>query len=291
MFSSLMEDKKKLLAVCGIIVAVVIGAFYILSAQAGAINVNVEGGGGSGTSVSARPYIDYITEDGRILRVYLDTNEKYWVDPNTGELIPYEQGLHWVVPGTISKIVYVNVGFDVTASGKYLKDIDNDGYMEVTLTITSYFNDNDTDTSDYYYVFNNHQVTVDLNAGPSSSTPGTYSGNIQSGNKDIQTIFDTVWGESPVQEGLYYPKYSVSVTVNATSVWGDNLQKSASKTYDHSQIGSWQWKVAELGVSLGSASASTQSVLSFFSSTEGFLSILVAIGIIMFIVLVAKRED
>ena len=286
------EGHYKLLAIIGAAL-IIIGIVTIMLPESKGIEIGSESSQGASTTASVRPYIDYKTADGRVLRVYLDTGEKYWVNPD-GSLTPY--GQVWVVPGTISQITQVKVGFDVTVTGKYLRDVDNDGNMEVTLTVTSWFDDNDTATNDYYYCFQNHQITLDIAASPSSASGGSASQNIDSGYKDIQTIYDTVWGGTPAAEAIYWPYYKAQVSVNATSVWNENLEDSGSASWDKNTIGSWQWKVSELSVSIGSASAGTQSMVNPLSYalpgvdkfTLGLITIV--IGGLLVAVYVVKKE-
>lgn len=284
MFSELDLKYKAII----LIAIVVIGftAYQILYAGSGVVSAEAKSGDSS-TSVSARPYVDYKTADGRILRVYLDDNSKYWVNPD-GSLTPYTTQT-WTVTGTLSQITQVRYGFDLSLSGKYLKDLNNDGSQDISVTVNSYVDDNDTVTTDHYSVFNNYQVTYQIG---SPSSGGSGSESIQSNFIDIQNIFDTAWGGTPSQDAIYWPNYHVDVSVNATSYWGDPLQKTASGDYDHSQIGDWQWKQAELGVSLGSASSSTQSYLDFssLSGGEGILIIFFAIAVIISVLLFV-RED
>jgi hypothetical protein len=270
-----------------IVAIIIIGfvAYQMLYQKSGKITAEAKSGDSS-TSVTARPYIDYKTSDGRILRVYLDDGSKYWVNPD-GSLTPYTAQT-WTVPGTLTAISQVRYGFDLTLTGKYLKDINGDGSQDITVTVNSYVDDNDTDTTDHYIVFNNYVVTYQVGT---PSAGGSSLQTIQSSFITIDNIFSTVWGGSPVQDGLYYPKYHVDVTVNATGYWGSALTQTASADYDRTQIGDWQWKQAELGVTLGSASSSTQSLFNVsIGSGEGLLIIMVAIGVIIG-VLVFTRED
>ncbi len=268
------------------VIAIAFAGYQLFYKGSGTVTAEAKNGD-STTSVSARPYVDYKTADGKILRVYLDDNSRYWVNPD-GSLTPYTTQT-WTVPETLSAITQVRYGFDLTLNGKYLKDLNSDGQQDIEVTVNSYVDDNDTDSADHYSVFNNYQTTYQIGT---SSSGGSGSENIQSGFIDIQTIFDTVWGGSPGQDNTYWPKYHVDVSVNATSYWGDPLQKTASGDYDHSQIGDWQWKQAELGVSLGSASSSTQSYLDFsgLSSGEAVLIIIFSLAVII-AVLIFVRED
>lgn len=278
-----LDLKYKVVILISVILIGVVGYYYLYGGS-GTITAEAKSGDSS-TSVSARPYVDYKTSDGRILRVYLDDGSKYWVNPD-GSLTPYTPQT-WTVPGTLSEITQVRYGFTLTISGKYLKDANNDGYQDITVKVTSYVDDNDTDTGDHYMVFNSYTVTYQVG---SPSSGGSADENIQSDFINIDDIFNTVWGGSPEQDKTYWPKYHVDVTVNATSYWGDPLEKTASGDYDHTQIGDWQWKEAELGVSLGSASSSTQSLFNIDVSREGALIIIFAVAIIL-LVLIFHRED
>ena len=282
MFRDLDLKYKVVILIAVILIGIV--AYTYLFNQPKTITAEAESGDSS-TAVSARPYVDYMTSDGRILRVYLDDGSKYWVNPD-GSLTPYTPQT-WTVPGTLTQITQVRYGFDLTVSGKYLKDLNNDGYQDITVIVNSYMDDNDTVTTDHYTVFSNYKVTYQVG---SPSSGGSSTQTIQSSFINIDDIFNTVWGGSPEQEKIYWPKYHVDVTVNATSYWGDLLQKTASADYDHTQIGDWQWKEAELGVSLGSASSSTQSLFNIDVSKEGILIIMFAVAIIL-LVLIFHRED
>jgi len=274
-------DLKKILAVL-VIVAIAGYFLYPTIVNQNKVEANAQQGD-SNTTATARPFVDYKTADGRILRVYLDTNEKYWVNPD-GTLTPYTPQT-WTVPGTLSQITQVQFGFSLTVSGKYLKDTNGDGYQDITVFVTAKVRNNGTG---YYTVFDNAKYTYQ--AG-SPSSGGSASDTIQSGFLDIDTLFSNIWGGSPQQDTVYWPYYDVTISVNATSVWNEPLQTSASATYDKSSIGSWEWKQAELSASLGGASASTQSWLNV-STSEGQVALLTMIGIaILAVLFVARRWD
>lgn len=263
-----------------VLTAVVLG-ILLYPAGGGSVEVSEEGSGGSSVGATARPYIDYKTEDGRVLRVYLDDGSKYWVNPD-GSLTPYT-GYTWTVPGTLSAISQVQVGFTVNMQGKYLKDVDSDGKQDITLKIRAYFRSNST--SNYYYCFGSSSTyTVQTYQVGTPSAGGSLQQDIQSGFKDIQTIFDTCWGGTPAQDTVYYPVYEVEVVVEATSVWNEALSKSATASYPHTTIGSWEWKQAELDVSLGGASASTQSLTGGgggFLGDQGMLLLTTVLALIL----------
>jgi len=270
-------NKKLLAAIAVVIIVCAAGYYYFMQRGPGAVEAKAESGDSS-TGVTARPYIDYKTSDGRILRVYLDDGSKWWVNPD-GTLTPYS-GYVWTVPGTLAQITQVQVGFDLTISGKYLKDLDGDGYQDVTVFVTAYFKNNDTGT---YSVFSN--ARFDFEVG-SPSSGGTTTQNIQSGYQDIQTIFDSVWGVTPTQDAVYWPYYYVSISVNATSYWGGSLTASDAKEYDHTLIGDWQWKESELTASLGGASAGTQSIVNIPGVQDPF-SLVILAGVVMALALIA----
>jgi len=274
-----LERNKLLMA---LILIGIIGGFYyyyFYVRPSGTGSVNVESGSGSSqSSATARPYIEYRSEDGRILRVYLDDGSMYWVNAD-GTLTPYRT-LTWTVPGTMTKIVQIQVGFDINLFGKYLKDQNGDGYQDITVTVTAKFKCNST--SNEYVVFNNQVFTYQVGS-PTSASGGSTTANIQSGWKDISTIFSNVWGGSPAQDAVYWPLYVVTISVSAQSYWGDNLSASDSKTYDKNSIGSWQWKEATLTASLGGATAGTQSIIPVENFTSDPMTIIILIGAIAII--------
>ena len=81
--------------------------------------------------------------------------------------------------------------FDLTLSGKYLKDLNNGGYQDITVVITSYVDDNDTDTTDHYLVFNGYKVTYQIGT-PLSGDSGTET--IQSSFINIDDIYSILYG-------------------------------------------------------------------------------------------------
>ncbi len=271
-----MEVNRKLLAIIVIVIVAAALGYYYFMQRGEAIEAKAESGDSS-TSVVARPYIDYKTEDGRILRVYLDDGSKWWVNPD-GTLTPYT-GYVWTVPGTLTKITQVQVGFELTLSGKYLKDTDGDGKQDITVFVTAYFKSNGTGTGQYS-VFSNTRFDYEVGT---PSAGGSTTQTIQSGYKDIQTIFDNVWGGSPGQDYIYWPYYYVSISVNATSYWGGSLQASDSKEYSHTVIGDWQWKQSELSASLGGASAGTQSIIGIEAVVQDPFAVLMVIAVAMLV--------
>lgn len=278
-----MELNRKVLALIAIvIVAAALGYYYyFMPSGPGPVEAKAESGDSS-TGVTARPYIDYKTDDGRILRVYLDDGSMWWVNPD-GTLTPYSaRMLVWTIPGTMVKIVQVQVGFDLTLSGKYLADTDGDGNQDITVYVTAYFKSNST--GGQYSVFSNTRFDYEVGT---PSAGGTTTQTIQSGYKDIQTIFDTVWAVTPGQDNIYWPYYYVSISVNATSYWGGSLQASDAKEYDHTVIGDWQWKQSELSATLGSATAGTQSMISVEAVKDPF-SIVMVVAVIIIAVMFLK---
>jgi hypothetical protein len=275
-------DLKKIGAIIVVIAIAAYFAYPMLVGQNNGIDTSTQQGDSS-TGATARPFVDYKTADGRVLRVYLDDDSKYWVNPD-GTLTPYTPGT-WTVPGTLSQITQVQFGFSLTVNGKYLKDTNGDGYQDITVFVTANVKNNSTGT---YSVFSNQRY--DYQAGQPSSG-GSASDTIQSGFLSIDTLFSNIWGGSPVQDTEYWPYYDVTISVNATSVWGEPLSTSASATYDKNSIGSWQWKQAELTASLGSASSTTQSWLDI-ATAQGQVTLLTMVGIaIAAILLVARRWD
>ena len=275
-----MEVNRKLLAVIAVVIVVAALGYYYYFMQGGPGSVEAKAeSGNSETGVTARPYIDYKTDDGRILRVYLDDGSKWWVNPD-GTLTPYsERMLVWTVPGTLTKINQIQVGFDLQISGKYLKDTDGNGQQDITVFVTAYFKSNSTGQ---YSVFSNQRFDYEVG---DPSTGGSITQTIQSGYKDIQTIYDSVWGGTPGQDYIYWPFYYVEISVNATSYWGGTLSASDSKTYDHTVIGDWQWKQSELSASLGSATAGTQSIIDVSAVQDPFAVMIIA-GVVLTLALV-----
>jgi len=240
--------------VAAIAIAVIVVAYFVYPylLPKNTVETNVQGSGGSQANASARPYIDYRTEDGKVLRVYLDDNSKYWVNPD-GSLTPYT-GLAWTVPGTLTKITSMKFGFSLSLSGKYLKDLNSDGQQDITVFVTSKVRNNG---SGQYTVFSNQKYTYQVG---SSTSGGNLNPTIESNFIAIDTIFSAVWGGSPSQDTTYWPYYDVQISVNATSVWDEPLTASDSRSYDKNSIGSWSWKQAVLSASLGGATGSTQSI-------------------------------
>jgi len=283
---SFMENKRLLVL---LLIVVAVGAavyyFYFMPQGEGSIETGTSSGN-SETSISARPYIDYKTDDGRTLRVYLDDGSMYWVNSD-GTLTPYQQRmLVWTVPGTMVKITQVQVGFELNLYGKYLKDQDSDGKQDITVTVTAKFKNNETGE---YTVFDNQVFEYDI-GDPNSG--GSSTENIQSGYVNIDTIFSSVWGGSPSQDTTYWPYYYVSISVSAQSYWGDPMSASDQKTYEHTVIGDWQWKEAELSASLGSASAGTQSIIPLDFMQDPFTILcIIAIVIVAVIVISEWKRD
>jgi len=273
-------DWKKIAAIA---IAVLIALYFIYPYIMPKNNVeaNAEGSGGSQASATARPFIDYRTEDGKVLRVYLDDDSKYWVNPD-GSLTPYT-GLVWTIPGTLTRITSVKFGFTLSLSGKYLKDLNSDGQQDITVFVTSKVKNNG---SGQYTVFSNQKYTyqVGTTTGGGSANP-----TIESNFISIDTIFSAVWGGSPAQDTTYWPYYYVSISVNATSVWNDPLTQTASANYDKNSIGSWNWKEAVLSASLGGASGSTQSIVNLQDPQTQF-AIILGVGIAATVALVAKKR-
>lgn len=277
-----MELERRHLLAIAVIAIVIVAALAYLQLYHNKQDIEVEAGSGdSSAGASVRPYIDYRTEDGKVLRVYLDTDEKFWVNPD-GSLTPYSPGT-WTVPGTLTKIVSVKFGFTISLSGKYLKDTNSDGQQDITVTVNAKIKNNGTGQ---YSIFSNSQYTYQCGQ-PTSG--GSINPTIESSFISIDTIFTNVWGGSPAQDTTYWPYYDVSISVSATSVWDEPLTASDSRTYDKSSIGSWQWKQAVLQASLGSASGSTQSIFNL-ASPENQVAILSLVGIVLVaIIFVGKR--
>jgi len=273
-------DWKKIAAIA--VAAIIVAYFaYPYLAPKKAIETNVEGSGGSQAGATARPFIDYRTEDGKVLRVYLDDDSKYWVNPD-GSLTPYT-GLVWTVPGTLTKITSVKFGFTLSLSGKYLKDLNSDGQQDITVFVTATLKNNGTGQ---YSVFNNQKNTYQVGT---TSGGGSTNPTIETNFLDISTLFTNVWGGSPAQDTTYWPYYYVSISVNATSVWNDPLTHTASANYDKNSIGSWNWKEAVLSASLGGASGSTQSIVNLQDPQTQF-AIILGVGIAATVALVAKKR-
>jgi len=279
-----LELNKKILALIAIVIVVVaLGYYYyFMPSGPGPVEAKAESGDSS-TGVTARPYIDYKTDDGRILRVYLDDGSMWWVNPD-GTLTPYSaKMLVWTIPGTMVKIVQIQVGFELTLSGKYLADTDSNGNQDITVFVTAYFKNN---ASGQYSVFSNTRFDYEVGT---PSEGGSSTQTIQSGYKDIQDIFDAVWGGSPQQDYIYWPYYYVSISVNATSYWGGSLTASDQKEYSHTVIGDWQWKQSELSASLGSATAGTQSIISVEAVRDPFAIVMIAAVIIIAVMLLKDK--
>lgn len=283
MFGEL-DLKYRVVILIAIIVAAIGGYYYLYGGSPGTIDASTSSGD-STTSMSARPYVDYKTADGKILRVYLDDGSKFWVNPD-GSLTPYTPQT-WTVPGTLSAITQARFGFDLTLSGKYLKDLDADGNQDIDVVIDATIQAETPTASGSYAVFSNHQVNYDVGA-PSTGGSGTY--NIQSSFISIDTIYSSVWGGTPTQDTDYKPKYAVTVAVNATSYWGEPLSTSASNTYGSTVIGYWNWKQAELTVSLGSASSSTQTIIPNLDNSSMFI-VVMAVGVIIAVLVFARPRD
>jgi|Deesub1362B_J571_1020462.scaffolds.fasta_scaffold00003_345 hypothetical protein len=242
--------------------------------------------GDSSTGLTARPFIDYRSEDGRILRVYLDDGSKYWVNPD-GTLTPYTAQT-WTVPATMTAITDVRFGFDVTIQGKYLKDLNGDGFQDINLTVTSTVKAEAPAATGSYSVFSN-SLSIYQVGSPTSQTAGSTTDTIQSNFISIDTIHSNVWGGTPAQDTDYKPKYEVTVTVDAFTYWGQPIQASASNIYGSDVIGYWNWKQSELSVSLGTASSSTQSLFNM-QDGSGFMVLILAIGIILAILVFVKED-
>jgi hypothetical protein len=269
--------------VAAIAIAVIVVAYFVYPylLPKNTVETNVQGGGGSQASASARPYIDYRTEDGKVLRVYLDDNSKYWVNPD-GSLTPYT-GLVWTVPGTLTKITSMKFGFSLSLSGKYLKDLNSDGQQDITVFVTSKVRNNG---SGQYTVFSNQKYTYQVG---SSTSGGSLNPTIESNFITIDTIFSAVWGGSPSQDTTYWPYYDVQISVNATSVWDEPLTASDSRSYDKNSIGSWSWKQAVLSASLGGATGSTQSI-AVLQDPQAQFALILGAGVAVAVALVAKKR-
>lgn len=272
-----MEFERKHLVVLVLLIVAAFAVYTLYFARSGAIEVGASEGDSS-TGVVMRPYVDYYTADGRILRKYLDTGEMYWVDPETGELTPYQRLLEWTVENTLEAVTQARFGFDVSITAKYLRDVDNDGQAEVDLWVTAKIQAEAPSSSGEYVVFNNQKFRYDV------GTPGSETGanpTIQSNFISIDTIHSSVWGGSPSQDTAYKPKYYVQVYANATTYWGGGIQTSTkSQTYLSSVIGYWTYRKAQLDVNLGSASSSTQQLLDL-STGEGQVTLLVVVGLVL----------
>ncbi|MEM3403770.1 MAG: hypothetical protein QXJ17_04480 [Nitrososphaeria archaeon] len=273
--------KKVAAAVIGLLVVAYFAYPYLMPKNS--IETNVEGSGGSGATAVARPFIDYRTEDGKVLRVYLDDESKYWVNPD-GSLTPYT-GLVWTVPGTLTQIAQVKFGFTLSLSGKYLKDLNSDSQQDITVFVTAQVKNNGTGS---YSVFSSSKYTYQVG---SPSSGGSTNPTIESNFLDISTLFTNVWGGSPAQDTTYWPYYYVSISVNATSVWNEPLTQTASQNYDKNSIGSWNWKQAELSASLGGASGSTQSVVNLQDPQTQF-GVILGLGVaVAAVTIIRKRWD
>ena len=279
-----LDLKYKVIILIAVIIGAVAGYYFFFGQSTGSISASASSGDSS-TSMSARPYVDYKTADGKILRVYLDDGSKYWVNPD-GSLTPYTPQT-WTVPGTLSAITQARFGFDITLNGKYLKDLDADGNQDIDVVVDATIQAEQPTASGSYTVFSNYKVNYDVGS-PSTGGTGTY--NIQSNFISIDTIYSSVWGGTPAQDTDYKPQYVVTVTVNATSYWGEPISTSASNTYGSTVIGYWNWKQAELSVSLGSASSSTQSLVGVISDNSIFI-VVMAIGVIMAVLVFAGHRD
>ena len=283
MFGELDLKYKALILVAVIVIGV--AGYYMFFTGPSTIDASTSSGDSS-TGISARPYVDYKTSDGRILRVYLDDGSKYWVNPD-GTLTPYTPQT-WTVPGTLTAITQARFGFDLTLNGKYLKDLDADGNQDIDVTINAHLEAEAPTATGTFTVFSNYKVNYDVGA-PSTGGQGTY--NVQSNFYNISDIHAGIWGGSPAQDTDYKPQYVVSVTVNATSYWGEPLSASASNTYGSSVIGYWNWKQAELGVSLGSASSSTQSIFTPGVNSDTMFILIMAVAVIILVLIFAGRRD
>ena len=59
------------------------------------------------------------------------------------------------------------------------------------------------------------------------------------------------------------------------------MSASDQKTYEHTVIGDWQWKEAELSASLGSATAGTQSIIDVSVVQDPFALTLIAAVVVI----------
>ncbi len=91
-----LDLKYKVVVLIAVVLIGVVAYTYLFN-QPKTISAEAKSGDSS-TAVSARPYIDYKTSDGRILRVYLDDGSKYWVNPDG--LLPQYSLQKWTVPGS-----------------------------------------------------------------------------------------------------------------------------------------------------------------------------------------------
>jgi hypothetical protein len=279
-------SKGQIFLIAMIIVgAVALGFPYISSYLHPSLSAKTSGSSGSGVTVTAQPYVDYTTSSGVIIREYLNTGQIYYIYPN-GQEVPYTNPDTFIAPGTTTEVTYVTYGFTLNVGGQYLKGSSGTA-QAITIDVTAHLNNNASGT---YSVFNNQAYQYSVSGVDSSpqSTPET----VTSAQYNITTLAQDIWGASfnPSATAEYYPSYSVTISANATSLWGQPLTATATQTYPYSTIGAWMWASPQLSISLGSASATTQSVAGELGQPSVQAGIVVAIVIAALAVLIARRE-